>query len=369
MKKRLLTCLAAAILTVPFLLFAGCSGGGGSSAPAASTTQTVSNSYLGTQSPGDVWSWTIAKDSSGSGTFLATDSTTGKTYSGNVATLPNKFLRLSITASSDSGAVGSIAYAIEFPGTALIAKPAGGNDAPVVAAAQGSCPDPGTYNWIKMPTTAWNSATDPAFGTVVTAGNASSLGFNVAAYLLGGGSAGSSTDSGTCSAGKITTLGGMTIGVTPSGVFIDDEGANGGGVGMQQPPAKIGSATILQQGKEFRGFVFMTHPPQGQDGVMPVWARTKGDGVITAGQYTNFAGGTEDTCPGGDSCAALSIGTELVPGTFTGTMEDIHTSTAHPFTLVINKINGKYMVFGFAQEQAGQDPNALYPYLLLMMEQ
>ena len=50
---------------------------GGSS----STTPTASNganSYYGTQSPGDAWSWTITKDSSGNGAFSATNKMSGR---------------------------------------------------------------------------------------------------------------------------------------------------------------------------------------------------------------------------------------------------------------------------------------------------
>jgi hypothetical protein len=151
---------------------------------------------------------------------------------------------------------------------------------------------------------------------------------------------------------------------------------------MLQPSANIGSAGVLQAGRQFRGFVFMTHPPFESDGVtlqdktQAIWSTTTtssaicGQGVsscISAGEYTNFVNGVEDTCPGGDSCASLSLGTEVAPGEFSGTMTDSHAGQ-HAFTLMINQINGKYMIFGFSQNQWGSGSN-MSPYLFVVMEQ
>lgn len=229
-----------------------------------------------------------------------------------------------------------------------------------------------------MPNADWEVTSDAAFGTAITTGSASSLVISIASYLLGGTVPNNTvTEAGfSCNNGVITsTVANMPeFSITPSGVFIGDQGTDGGVFGMLQPQAKIGSTAILQQGREFRGFVFMTHPPNGPDGVTPVdktqaiWSRTKGDNLITAGEYTNFGNGTEDSCPGGDSCATLSLDNEVAPGEFSGTMIDSHAGS-HPFTLMINQIDGKYMVFGFSREQAGSDPNDLYPYLFLVMEQ
>lgn len=339
------------------------------------STTSSGATYFGTQSPGDAWSWTITRDSTGSGTFSGVNNTSGNTYSGSVLTLSNNFLQLTITTTTDSNVTpGSIAYAIEFPNTALMVKPAGVKDALIVAAAQGSCPSPASYNWIKVANQNWNVATDPAFGTAISTGAASNPVFSIAPYLLGDTALSTVTYSGSCSNGVITSNASTTFGVTPSGVFIGDQGTNGGIIGMLEPSTKIGSAAVLQQGRKFRGFVFMTHPPFESDGVtfqdktQAIWSTTKGDNLITAGEYTDFAGGVEDTCPGGSSCATLSLDNEVAPGEFSGTMIDSHAGS-HPFTLMVNQINGKYMIFGFSQNQAGTDPNALYPYLFLVMEQ
>jgi len=371
----LVTVVTALLLTISITSCTSNSAKSSTSSPTPPTNAAIS--YFGTQSPGDSWSWTITKNSAGSGTFSAVNNTSGKTYSGNVVTLSNKFLELTITTTTDSnvtvGGASATAYALEFPNTAVIVKPAGFNDLPVIGAAQGTCPSPANYNWIKVPTGSWDVTTDPAFGTAVTSGSASSLTLAVAPYLLGGSALSAVTYTGSCSQGLITASANAKFGLTPSGVFIGDQGTDGGVVGMLQPAAKIGSTAILQQGREFRGFVFMTHPPNGPnnlpvDKTQAIWSRTLGDNLITAAEYTTFDTGVEDTCPGGDSCATLSLDSEVAPGEFAGTMIDSHAGS-HPFSLMINQINGKYMIFGFSREQAGLDPTALFPYIFLVMEQ
>jgi hypothetical protein len=53
----------------------------------------------------------------------------------------------------------------------------------------------------------------------------------------------------------------------------------------------------------------------------------------------------------------------VAPGEFSGTLTDIHAGS-HPFTLMINQIDGKYMVFGFSYNDIPDNP-----YLFLVMEQ
>ena len=71
-----------------------------------------------------MWSWAIARDASGSGTFSAVNSTSGNTYSGTVVTLSNRSVQLTITATTDSnvviGSSNATVYAIEFPNTATV---------------------------------------------------------------------------------------------------------------------------------------------------------------------------------------------------------------------------------------------------------
>ncbi len=354
--------LAALVSTVTLISCSSGSSSGGA------------NSYFGTQSPGDAWSWTINRTN---GTFSGTNNTTGFTYSGTFTTLTSDYLKFTFTASTDSNvAVGSVAYAIEFPGTALLLKPAGTTGSVIVAAAQGPCPSPATYNWVKVANQTWNVNSDPAFGTAALTGTASSPTINAAQYLLSGVAATppSATFSGSCSNGVITATG-ATFGVTPSGVFIGDQGTNGGIVGMLQPSAKIGTAALLQAGRQFRGFGFLTHPPNipntntPQDRTQAIWGTTTGDGTVSVGEYTDAlaSGGIQDTCPNGQSCATLSSWSEVNPGEFTASMNGTNENN-QAFTLIVNQINGKFMVFGISENTAGSGNNS-YPFLVVLMEQ
>jgi hypothetical protein len=377
---RVSFCVLLVFLVVASLaILSGC--GSGSS----STSST--NSYYGTQSPGDAWSFTINRASN---TFSGTDNTTGYTYSGTFTVLPSDFLQLTITASTDSTVtLPGTAYAVEFPGTALLLKPAGTKDSVIIAAAQGSCPSPATYNWVKVANTSWIDS-DPAYGIANMTGSSSSLTISGSQYPLGGTPSSPFTYSGSCSNGVINPASGSigTFAITPSGAFIGDQGSDGGIVGMLQPSANIGTSTLLQAGRQFRGFIFMVHPPYQSNGVTPqdktqaIWGTTTtssnlcytvGPPCISVGEYTdNFAnGGVEDNCPNGDSCGALTFTAEQNPGEFPAVMNGTHTNN-QAFTLIVNQINGKFMVFGISENTYGTPINGVSPkgpYMVVLMEQ
>ena len=229
----------------------GSGGGGGSNPPAIGSGGT--HSYLGTQSPGDVWTWTIDRDV---GTFNATNETLAYTYSGTAATMTNGFLQLTINTSTDPGITpGDIAYAIEVPDTLLLIKPAGSGSNVIVAAAQGSCPTANaTSNWITMPENAWDPTGDVAYGTADSVVTGSTIDFTVNRFRLDGVALASATPSGTCSAGRINFAAGEVIGMTPSGMFIGDNGPGlGGFVGVEAPGVNIDIVALTASGKEFRG--------------------------------------------------------------------------------------------------------------------
>src|SRR5579862_1076431 len=104
-------------ITSLLMVLWGCGGsgvGGGSASPSL-------RSYVGTQGPGDVWSWQLTGT-----TFTATNQTQGFHYTGTEATLPTGFLKLTVGTTDDPNVtVGQSAYALELPGTALVMKPAG----------------------------------------------------------------------------------------------------------------------------------------------------------------------------------------------------------------------------------------------------
>lgn len=188
MKHFKVLLLATLVFAFFIAILLGCGGGGGDV-----TTTATSRSYLGTQSPGDVWSWAITTDAGGSGSFSATNATTTYTYSGTVSTLPSKFLKLAITATTDPAItpLPAYAYAFEIPNTAVIVKPAGNHARVIIAAAQGTSPTAnGSYNWLTIPTTGWNADNSVAYGVTSTTLTGSTFDFSHSYYLLSGSHAG-----------------------------------------------------------------------------------------------------------------------------------------------------------------------------------
>jgi len=169
--------------------------------------------YVGTQSPGDFWSWTI---DSVAGTFSATNNTKSFNYSGTVSALAGNpgISKLSVTSTTETGLTPpQSAYMIEVVNTALLVAnapiyttPSGTQQSikpPIFATAQGSCPSTGVnVNWIAMPSANWcSTAGDPnplvnggagctsgdnAFGTAAISVSGSTYGMTVTSYRLDG---------------------------------------------------------------------------------------------------------------------------------------------------------------------------------------
>lgn len=363
-------CFKVVILaTIVFASFiaslCGCGGGDG-------TTSTTSRSYLGTQSPGDVWTWAITTDAGGSGTFSATNVTTTYTYSGTVSTLPSKFLKLAITATSDPAitTLPAYAYAFEIPDTAVLVKPAGNNARVIIAAAQGTTPTAnGSYNWLTMPSTGWNADNSVAYGVTATTVTGSTFDFSHSYYLLSGSHATPFTgfDNGFSSSnGKITKTGSnMTIGMTPSGVFVGDLGPSMGGfAGMKAPSTNVDLNSVLATGKEYRGVLYK-YDASGSVTQL-VWGRPdlSGSGKLTGGPYTNVEAGTEDNT----SRAFFTISTQSTPGILNGTARMEVSGTTTNCTMLINQINGKYIVFGIFLSDESSLVGKTQPQYFLAME-
>jgi hypothetical protein len=154
----------------------------------------VAEVYKGTQSPGDVWSWSLDKEqdhmiaSWDYGTF--DDTSDDLAIEGTLEELPSGFLKVTITkvtpASADILTDGSAwFYALEIPGMAMIVKPEGSIKGDLIAMIpEGDCAAiPGTYNYvISAPgdRSSYNPITDEAFGTINMAENGS--GFTISGY-------------------------------------------------------------------------------------------------------------------------------------------------------------------------------------------
>lgn len=364
MKRFKVSILFIAILSVLAIVLTGCGGGGetttGGGGESGGTTTT--RSYLGTQSPGDVWSWTITTDANGSGTFSAENKTLNLTYSGTVSTLPNRFLKLTVTNTNDPNInLPAYAYALEIPDTALLVKPAGDDTKVIVAAALGTCPTTAeTYNWIVIPWPQWNASNSHAYGVTNSSVVGSNFSFSHNFYLLNGSSAGTSVEDGyTCSNGEITKVNDdLTVAIAPSGFFVGDEGPGDGGfAGMAAPsePVDLSATGVLAPGKEYRGVLFK-YNSAGED-TEPVWARPNQQGGLTGGGYTNFEANIEDTL----NTATLTFARQNSPGIVNGTLTD--GSGSYPFVLMINRINGKYIIVGISTQGT-----SMRPYNFIVME-
>lgn len=319
----------------------------------------TSNSYTATQSPGDVWSWTLT-----SSTFTATNDTTGFTYSGGKETLANLFLKLTVTASTDPGVPldgTAVAFALEVPGTALIVKPADTDGKAIVGVGQGSCPTAdATYNWITIPRADWDAASSEAYGTADSTVSGSDISFDVSAFMLDGNPVGSNTASTTCSNGVMTETGSTTtIGIAPSGTFVGDNGPNDGGfIGVVAPSANVAFADITASGLEYRGVLFKNNNANDDD-TEPVWVRRSSSGVLTGGNYSDFEGNVENTSEG----VTLTFDSQPSPGVLLATLAD--PGGPSDFVFVVNQVDGSFVLYGISQDVG----NNMQPYNVLLVSQ
>ena len=270
-----------AFLCFGFLIL-GCGG-------AASSTNGLSHSYLGTQAPGDVWSWELSES-----TFTATNQTLGKHYSGNKSTLSTGFLKLTITSTDDNTAtVGQSGYALELPGTALLIKPIGDDTKPpIVASSLGENPagPQVKFNFVSVGKANFNSASDQAYGSLVLDVTDTHYDGPVANFNITGTSLPSTTAHFIGDHGLMTDLNGpggttATGAMTPSGVCAIDYGPNLGGViGVKQPIANIDLTDLAS--RHYKGYLIDQGKTQCVD-VTP-----NGNGTLH-GQGYSLDGGVE----------------------------------------------------------------------------
>ena len=348
---------SAVVLVIAGLLLGGCS-----SSPDSPAQGSTSNSYLATQSPGDVWVWTLnASD------FTATNQTLNLTYSGTRSTLPNGFLKLVVTASDDPAltaqigtATPPVAYAVEVPGTALIIKPAGTGSKPIVGVGSGNCPTgTASYNFVVLPHATWTKGVDAAYGRADVTATGANISATVSKSFLGGASAGAAgTDTGTCAAGKVTFASGAIVGVTPSGTLVGDNGTGMGGfVGVKAPATGITPAGLLTATREFRGVLFKNNALNTTE---PVWVRTLAAGTsLQGGSYTDIEGNIEDTV----NTVTINTWSEPNPGLFSAVLNG--GGIINPaFTFMANQAGGKFILYGISE----QDDNSGEAYNVLLVE-
>ena len=143
---------------------------------------------------------------------------------------------------------------------------------------------------------------------------------------------------------------------------MGDHGPGQGGfIGFEAPASNIDTSASALAGKEFRGVVFKNES-SGED-TEPIWASANALGGIDGGHYTDFENGIAS-----GTMVHLDFLTQLSPGVVTGTLTDVSNPTpvVEDFTFMVSEINGKYFIFGIADES--DSPAQSQPYNFLVME-
>lgn len=316
------------------LLAIGCGGGG--------LGVNTSLSYVGTSSPGDVWSWALD-----GATFTASNETLGHTYSGTSLDLPSGFKKLTVTSCNDPGVTeGSAGYALDIPGVALLVKPAGGNQVhPIIAMASTAPPLADLhFNWIVVPRANWDIHTLPAYGTTDLLYADGAWDGTIHHSLFDG-------TPGTDEHGSLTyTDDRLHVNnsqaqaeITPAGImFIDNGPGIGGLVGMLQPSAPIDWSDFASH--QFRGLLVKANNCQ------CVWAHSDGGGNLVGGGYAGDAG-IESNTPDGDPQSGVQISLSSQPSDGLLRVNLTMPNGSASMVLAVNKVNGKYVAYGIGTDQ------------------
>ncbi len=383
------------------VLLVSCGGGGGGGGSDTTGSASTTQAYVGTQTAGDYWTWSVATASSGAETFTATNEHTGYTYNGTAAALAGNapgFTKLTYTASSDPGVtVGNTAYEIEIPCTVVMAVPGpftqlnngdnnlyfGSNNPPVMAIAQGTCPTSGdSFNWVMVPPEGWCSgdhngvscpagnSIGPAYGTAQITVSFGLYGMTVQPYLLSGTSQAPFTmTNATCSDGVIRgtdSLGrSLNVSFTPSGLFFIDLPRGDGSMVGADSSTSVDFTDFLENGRTFVGWDFLSIRdlvsgglPYSAPVAAPVTATANGT-AISGTSFTDLDSGT--LVQGAGAGATLNLVSQPSPGLirYTAAMSD----GTHDGVFVVKQIGGKYFFFsvidhwhsGGADEMAGEN--------------
>ena len=308
------------------LALQGCTRDKGSDTDASASVS--AETYLGTQSPGDVWRWTIDEDAAtfsvvwDVGTAAAGDDVT---LSGGVAFLGSGFRQLTVTASSSSAIPtdgSAFFYAIAVPDVLFLAKPEGSiKDDLIFSAAYGPCADAfGTYNYLLAapPSETYAPLTEEAYGELVLGGTTDAVAVSGHKYSLDCLSGACTVDAplnpppdGTCTGDELA-ISGATGSVSAAGALVLDWGmGSGGAVGFRQD-ASITLAALRAQ--TYKGAVYFP----ADDDSAPVYLSFTGDTEAEALPILDLETGTTDAA----EAMAFAFSETVTDGRVTG--EAIH---------------------------------------------
>jgi uncharacterized protein YjdB len=341
-----------------------------------STSMTVTaagtNSYVGTQSPGDLWTLSV---NDAAKTFTATNVSAGLNYSGTFAALPNGFYSTTITSSGDTSLpMGTNGVALEVPGVALVISLGGGSDKPIAAIVAGPCPTiSGTLNadLINLGKSTYDSTSSESYAAVAATQSGSDYDITVESYLLDGtlrtGASGPIPDPGTCSNGVITVpnvpqpnTGGVataTAVAAPNGLYVLDLGRDsitgtgkGGAVGTTTNITASQISTAM--GLNYLGFVFKRN----ESPITTFVGFGPGSGTsISGGAYANLA---TDPFSAHGTDITIDLPGLNSNGFLQGTVTDSN-GTHTPFVAVITNSGGKYFLFGITTDTGTAEPYAI----------
>ncbi len=363
--------LATAATTGSTLVTASSAGVSGNTTLSVTAAGQTTNSYVGTQSPGELWLLSVNDTAK---TFSATNQSASLSYAGTFSALPNGFYKTTLTSSTDAALpVGTNGYAVEVPGVALVISLGGGAGKPIAGIVPGQCPTISgalTADLINLGKPTYDSTSSESYASVSATQSGSSYSFNLQSYLLDGtlrtSQSGPLPTTGTCSNGVITVpnvptgdggISTVTAIAASNGLYVLDLGhdsvsgdGRGGAVGTTTEigPTQISAAL----GLNYLGFVYKRNstPMTTFVGFGP------GSGSsTTGGPFTN-----QDTDPFGAHGTGITISLPSANsnGFLQGTVTDAN-GTHTPFVAVITSSGGKYFLFGITTDTSNTTPYAI----------
>jgi|GEM_PF-1461349 len=352
-----LSVLVSITLAVSFIAGCGVTTGGGGAGHGTIT-------YYGTQSPGDAWAWTIK-----SSTFIGTNETTGNTYWGDYIVLPSGFYKGTIVgATTDEVSPDDVGYFMEIPNTALLVKPMGaeGTDEDrviICAAAAAAGPAGGNdYPYIRIPDQTWAPTGETSYGisTSNLAGGVYTFEVNSWDYAGDPVSVGQLAPDYTFADGKLTSpVSSTEIYMTPSGVFIGDEGEDLGGFAGGGKSTDPSITVEVATGRNYRGVIFHYNITTGSGSTDAIGAREYPSmpGVIQGWTFDDV-----DTQTGPLTEWTTLEFTDFSDGFAFGTLRDTQ-GFSNTFKMLISNVgtvsSPKYLIFGISIDGDGNPQNFL----------
>jgi hypothetical protein len=352
------------VLSLAFIYGCGSNATGGGGGGSSISNRPGTYSYSGTQSPGDVWSWTISTE-----TFSGTNETMGLWVTGEWTTLSSGFGKATIKGSNDPLAVGNHAYFLEFPDTMLLVKPDQDGDSRVMicAAAATLEPSEGKYLYVNIPKSGWDPSS-PAYGTVEASKNGGKWKFETTSYMVTGefeNQESPGTYDFVFSNGKFTaeaSVSSMEIFMTPSSVFMGDAGAGGGGFAGEKLETFTTAEFSSALNHTFKGVRFIYYPNSlpatGEtEAISCTKIVTNGADALKANDYSNIETGTS---LGG---VIITFEAQQPTGFFKGYVKDINDQHSEIIQCAVASIgpatNRKYAICGIGLDDRARPFNFL----------